>query len=87
MTTTESASARIQIEMTETITSKYFVTREELEALDLPADAAQLSEYDTDQLFGMLLDEAEADEYAVTERELEISEEDADDSDDSLSDR
>jgi hypothetical protein len=69
MTTTP----RITIEMTQTTTRTYNLTEEQLEELGLPSTVEELSEMETDVLGVSLLDNLSEDEYAVTERDLEIS--------------
>jgi len=63
----------IEIVITETHVTTFRLTPQQLEEAQLPASIADLSAMDDDTLAVTLLDDLEADEFAVTDREIDIT--------------
>lgn len=72
MSTNANATTAVIITVTETIVSKYRVTEEQLKELDLPFDVAALGDEDSDELATSLEERLDANDYAVTDREVDI---------------
>ncbi|MCI4659636.1 hypothetical protein [Cryobacterium zhongshanensis] len=72
-TTTTKPLSIITIAMTQTITTTYRLTEAQLEEAGLPTTVEELSALETDVLGVTLLDEVNEQDYAVTERDIEIT--------------
>lgn len=63
----------ITVAITETTVRTYRLDADALAVLGLPASGAGIDDLDDDQLSLTLIDDFDADDFAVTERETEIS--------------
>jgi len=63
----------IEIVITETHVTTFRLTPKQLEEAQLPASVADLAAMDDDTLAVTLLDDLDADEFAVTDREIDIT--------------